>query len=96
MKKTSAEKTSSLEVEPADIIEVVKATIQGKEGIPQDQQRLIFDRKQFEDGRCLSDYNVRIDSTLHLLFRLHSSMQIFVRTLTRKMITFEVESSRHH
>ena len=96
MKKTSAEKTSSLEGEPADIIEVVKATIQGKEGIPQDQQRLIFDRKQFEDGRCLSDYNVRIDSTLRLLFRLHSSMQIFVRTLTRKMITFEVESSRHH
>ena len=91
MKKTSAEKTSSLEVEPADIIEVVKATIQGKEGIPQDQQRLIFDRKQLEDGRCQSDYNVRIDSTLHLLFRLHSSMQIFVRTLTRKMITFEVE-----
>ena len=70
VKLPEGDKTITLDVEATDTIDTVKALIQGKESIPRAQQRLIFGEQQLEDGRTLSDYDIKKNSTVNLLLGL--------------------------
>ena len=84
-------KSVALDVQATDTVQTVKQKLQDKEGIPADQQRLVYTTKELDPTRTLADYNIQRDATLHLVLRLRGGMQIFVKTLTGKKSEFNVD-----
>lgn len=94
--KTLTGKTVSIEVEEGESIEDVKAKIAEKEGIPAEQQRLIFGGQQLQDAKTLDDYDVGDDATLHLVLRLRGGGDIVKKILGKGSFQVDEDFVKEH
>lgn len=88
--KTLGGKTITLKVTPCDTTATVLAMIERQEGIPAEMQCLVFAGKQLDSNSTLDEHNIQSNSTLHLILRVPTEMQIFIKTLNRKTISLTV------
>uniref|UniRef100_UPI00398F8871 uncharacterized protein isoform X2 n=1 Tax=Pristiophorus japonicus TaxID=55135 RepID=UPI00398F8871 len=91
--KNEKGKISTHEVLPSETVQAFRARVQRQEGVPADQQRLMYEGKQLEDGRSLSDYNIQSQGTIFLLLRLRGGMELQVKFMNGEFIELEIEPS---
>ncbi len=85
--------TQRLKMKPTQTVIQIKCYFLQKNGVMPNQQSLVFNQKQLENGKTLSDYNIQDDDTLHLVLRPRSGMKIHVKTVSGKTTTLSVKSS---
>ncbi|XP_078083481.1 polyubiquitin-B-like [Mustelus asterias] len=91
--KNEKGKTSTYNVLLSESVQDFKACVQRQERVPTNQQRLIYEGKQLEDGYTLADYNIQSESTIFLVLRLRGGMRLQVKFLTGEIIELEVDPS---
>lgn len=93
VKHSKTKKTFSLVVKSTYIVKEVKTMIQDKEGIPTEEQVLIFNKMALDDSGDLADFNIQKESTLKLVLRWSGLMPIYAKTLTKKIFSLQVKPS---
>ncbi len=89
--KTVSGKAITIEIESSDTIRNLKKQIEAKEGVCPDQQIIVYSGQQLEDYKTLADYSIEKEATVRFFSKILGGMQIYVRSLTGRLLTLQVE-----